>query len=134
MHLNPYLYFNGQCEAAFRFYEECLGGKIALMMTYEGSPMADQAPPGWGKKILHGTLNVGDIVLQGADSPQQKEPGGFSLSLTMDKPVDADRIFHTLAETGKVQLPIQETFWALRFGMVVDRFGVPWMINCEKSQ
>ena len=134
MHLNPYLYFNGHCEAAFRFYEKCLNGKIAFMMTYEGSPMADQAPRGWEKKILHGTLNVGEMILQGADSPQQEIAKGFSLAVSMDTPADAERTFHALAENGKIQLPIQETFWAVRFGMIIDQFGMPWMVSCEKNQ
>src|SRR5580700_3048743 len=69
MQLNPYLHFNGQCEEAFKFYEKCLGGKITFMMPHEGPPVADQVPQEWGKKILHATLNIGEAVLQGADSP-----------------------------------------------------------------
>jgi PhnB protein len=132
--LNPYLSFNGECEAAFRRYEKCLGGKIMFMMPYEGSPMEDQAPPGWGKKILHATMNVGAQVLQGADvTPDRyQRPQGISVSLEIEDPAEAERIFHALAENGTLQMPIQETFWALRFGMLIDRFGIPWMINCAK--
>jgi PhnB protein len=132
--LNPYLSFNGECEAAFKLYEKCLGGKIAFMMPYEGSPMAEQAQAGWGKKILHATLNVGSQVLQGADTPPNhyQKPQGISVSLDIKDTAEAERIFHALAENGTVQMPIQETFWALRFGMLVDRFGIPWMINCAK--
>jgi len=134
MQLNPYLSFNGECEAAFKLYEKCLGGKIAFMMPYEGSPMAEQAPAGWGKKILHVTLNIGSQVLQGADAPPNhyKKPQGISVSLDIKDPAEAERVFHALAEDGTVQMPIEETFWALRFGMLVDRFGIPWMINCAK--
>ena len=100
--LNPYLSFNGQCEAAFKFYERCLGGKIVAMMTYRGSPLEEQTPSGWLNKIMHA------------------------------RPNDAERIFHALSENGTVQMPIQKTFWAVRFGMLVDQFGTPWMINCEQ--
>jgi PhnB protein len=135
MQLNPYLSFNGECEAAFKFYEKCLSGKITFMMPYEGSPMADQAPSGWRNKILHATLNVGDQVLQAADClpGQYQRPQGFSIALAFKDPAEAERIFHALAESGTVQMPIQETFWAIRFGMLVDRFGIPWIINCGKA-
>ena len=134
MSLNPYLYFNGQCEEAFRFYEKRLGGKITFMMTYEGSPMAGQAPPGYAKKILHAGLTLGDGVLEGCDaSPgEYKKPQSFCVMFRPKNAAEADRIFSALAEDGTVQIPIAETFWALRFGMVVDRFGMPWLINCEK--
>jgi PhnB protein len=134
MQLNPYLSFNGQCEAAFKLYEKCLGGKITFMMTWADSPMAGETPQEWGKKIMHVTLALGDRVLQGADAPSKnyQKPQGISLSLQLADPAEAERIFKTLSEGGVVQMPLQETFWALRFGMLVDQFGTPWMINCEK--
>jgi PhnB protein len=133
MKLNPYLSFNDECEAAFKFYEQCLGGKIDSMMTYRNSPMAEQTPPEKLDKIMHASLIVGDSVLMGSDAPPQffEKPQGFSVSLVFDDAVEAERIFNALAENGTVQMPIQETFWAARFGMVVDRFGTPWMINCD---
>jgi PhnB protein len=133
MKLNPYLSFNDECEAAFKFYEQCLGGKIDSMMTYGDSPMAEQTPPEKLDKIMHVSLMVGDTVLMGSDAPPQmfEKPQGFSVSLVFDNVAEAERIFHALAENGTVQMPIQETFWAARFGMVVDRFGTPWMINCD---
>lgn len=139
MKLNPYLMFNGQCEAAFKFYEQCLGGKIAAMMTYgetpKESPMAEQVSPGLQDKIMHVHLTVDNWELMGSDSPSEyyEEPKGFSVSLNIDNLVEAERIFHTLAENGKVQMPLQQTFWADGFGMLVDRFGTPWMINCGQS-
>jgi PhnB protein len=134
MQLGSHLSFDGQCEAAFQRYEQCLGGKIVAMMTYAGSPMAAQAPPGWGNKILHATLTLGYQVLSGADAPPEhyRRPQGFSVLLSLDDAAEAERIFNALAEKGAVQMPLQETFWAARFGMLVDRFGIPWMINCAK--
>ena len=135
MQLNQHVNFNGSCEAAFKFYEECLGAKISFMMTYEGSPVADHVPVEWRSKILHATLKVGDEVLTGADAmlDHYQKPQGFSVTLGIKDPADAERIFHALSENGTVQLPLQETFWALLFGMLVDQFGIPWMINCGKA-
>ena len=136
MQLNPYLLFNGQCEAAFRFYERCLGGKIVAMMPHAGTPAEGQVPPEWRDKIIHARLVVGDQVLMGSDAPPDhfEKPQGFSVTLGIDNPVEAERVFNALAENGTVRMPIQQTFWAERFGMLVDRFGIPWMINCEKSK
>jgi PhnB protein len=135
MDLNPYLTFDGQCEAAFEFYERCLGGKIVTMMNHEDSPIADQVPADWGKRIMHARLTVGDGVLMGSDSPPEhyEQPKGFSVSLQVKQPAEAERVFQALAEGGTVLMPIQQTFWATRFGMLVDRFAIPWMINCEQS-
>jgi PhnB protein len=95
--------------------------------------MAEQTPPEKLDKIMHASLIVGDTVLMGSDAPPQffEKPQGFSVSLVFDDAVEAEQIFNALAENGTVQMPIQETFWAARFGMVVDRFGTPWMINCD---
>jgi PhnB protein len=133
--LNPYVHFNGQCEAAFKFYEQCLGGKITGMWTHAGTPAESEVPPEWRHKILHATLNVGGYLLQGADAPpaQYQKPQGFSIKLDLKDPAQAERTFHALAENGTVQMPIQETFWAARFGMLVDQFGIPWIINCGKG-
>jgi len=132
MRLNPYLLFNGECEAAFRFYERTLGGKITMMMSFGDSPAADQVPADWRTKILHVTLTVGDQVLQGSDAPPDRyqKPDGFSVSVNVSNVKEAERIFKALAENGTVLMELQETFWARRFGMLVDRFGTPWMINC----
>jgi PhnB protein len=134
MQLNPHLTFNGRCEAAFQFYEKCLGGKILFMMTYGESPMAEQTPAGWRKKIIHATFAMGDHRLTGADVPPERyeKPQGLSVMLSIGAAAEADRIFKALSENGAVQMPVQETFWALRFGMFIDQFGTPWMINCGK--
>ncbi len=135
MQLNPYLVFDGRCEEAFKFYEEVLGGRITAMMTYEDSPAAEHVAPEWRKKIMHATLEVGGAPLMASDpSPKYyQQPQGISVSLNLHKVEDADRIFQALAENGEVMMPLEQTFWAARFGMVRDQFGIPWMINCEKD-
>ena len=96
--------------------------------------MAGQAPPGYAKKILHAGLASGDGALEGCDAPpgEYKKPQSFCVMLRPKDAAEAERLFKALAEEGTVQIPFGETFWALRFGMVVDRFGMPWLINCEK--
>ncbi len=135
MQLNPYLYFNGNCEAAFKFYEQCLGGKIEAMLTHVETPMEAQTPPEWRNKILHVSMKVAGTLLMGSDAPPEhyQKPQGFSVSINLKDPAEAERIFQALAENGTVRMPLQETFWAALFGMLVDRFGIPWMINCEKA-
>jgi len=135
MQINPYLNFDGRCEEAFKFYEKVLGGKIVAMMPNAGSPMEQQVPPEWRNRIMHARLIVDDKVLMGSDAmPDRYEPvKGCQVTLGIGDPAEADRIFNALAENGTVQMPIQETFWAHRFGMLVDQFGTPWMINCEKA-
>jgi PhnB protein len=134
MQLNSHLTFNGQCEAAFQFYEKCLGGKITFMTTYGDTPMADKVSPELRPKVIHATLSLAGHQLTGADAPPERyqKPQGFSLTLNIETAAEADRIFAALQENGQVQMPIQETFWALRFGMLVDQFGTPWMINCGR--
>ena len=136
MRLNPHLQFDGQCEAAFRLYEQCFGGRILMMMTYGDSPLGEQMQPDPRKRILHATLAVGNHLLQGADVPPEsyQRPQGFSLMLNVEDAAEAERVFNSLSENGTVQMPLQETFWAVRFGMVVDRFGTPWTVNCGKSR
>jgi PhnB protein len=133
MQMNPYLSFKGDCEAAFKFYERCLGARMGQIFRYAGSPMAGQVPAAWQDKVMHGSLTLGDQVLMGADVvPEQfEEPKGFSLSLQIKDASDATRVFQELAEGGRIVVPLEKTFWAERFGMLVDRFGIPWMINCE---
>ncbi|MEB3357356.1 MAG: VOC family protein [Synechococcales bacterium] len=135
MKLNPYLSFDGDCEAAFKFYEKCLGGKIGDMMTYGNSPMAGEVPREWHSKILHASLTVGNQDLMGSDCMPNyfEEPKGTSISINVSDPQKAEQIFNALAENGNITMPLQETFWAARFGTLVDRFGTPWMINCDPA-
>jgi PhnB protein len=134
MRTNPYLLFDGRCEEAFRFYEKTLGAKIEAMLRAEGTPMADKVPPEQRNKIMHARLIVGGTVLMASDCPpdQYKAPQGFSVTLGVETPDEAERVFNALADGGAVRMPIAETFWARRFGMLTDRFGIPWMVNCEK--
>ena len=135
MQMNPYLSFKGDCEEAVRCYERVFGGTLGTIFRYAGSPMAEQVPADWQEKVMHASLTVGTVVLNGADAmPQQYEqPQGFSLSLNMTSPADAERIFGQLASGGRVVMALEQTFWAARFGHVVDRFGIPWLINCESA-
>jgi PhnB protein len=134
MQLTAHLNFSGQCARAFTFYERCLGGTIVTMLTHGDSPIAEQVPPEWRNAILHATLRIGDAELMGCDVPPDhfEKPQGFSVTIGIDDPASADRIFQALSENGTVRMPIQKTFWALRFGMLVDQFGIPWMINCGR--
>jgi PhnB protein len=131
MKLNPYLAFDGRCREAFEFYEKALGGTISFIQTIGESPMAASLPAEAHARIMHVTLQVGDHVLQGADAPpgQFTKPAGFCVALHFDEPAEGERVFTTLAVEGKVQMPYQPTFWAKGFGMLVDRFGIPWIVN-----
>ena len=134
MKMNPYINLNGNCAEALQFYERTIGAKTMFKMTYAESPMADQTPPDWKNKIMHASVTIGDQVLMASDGQPNKpsEIKGCSLSLSTSDPVEAERIFKALSEKGTIHMPLQETFWALRYGMLVDRFATPWLINGGK--
>lgn len=131
MHMNPYLIFDGECEEAFRFYRDVLGGDFDTMMTHGDSPDCADVPFEWYEKILHVRLVAGDNVLMGSDAPPGffEPAAGMSVALAFDDPAEAERVYKAFAEGGSVRMPMQETFWAARFGMVADRFGIPWIVN-----
>ena len=133
MRLNPYLQFDGRCKAAFTFYEAVFGGKIVSLLTFGETPMGAQCTPEGRDKIAHARLMIGDQVLMGSDPPAEhyEAPKGYFVTVNVEQPTEAERIFHALAEQGRVTMPLQKTFWAAAFGMLVDRFGISWMINCE---
>ena len=135
MKLNPYLLFDGNCEAALNFYEQALGAKTLSMMRYDGTPACAQMPADMKSKVLHARFAVGDVVVMVSDCPPDRytKPQGQALALSADKPAEAERLFHSLAEGGTVTMPIDKTFFAERFGMVTDKFGVPWMVSCENA-
>lgn len=136
MQWNPYLTFDGQCEAAFKFYANCLGGQIVAMMRFGDTPVAGHVPAETNARIMHARLIAGNQVLMGSDThPGQPYEGvkGASVAVQVDTPAEAERVFNALSEKASVLMPLQETFWAARFGMLTDQFGVPWMVNCEKA-
>ncbi len=135
MKIFPYLNFPGTCAEAFKFYAETLGGEITFMQTHGDSPMKDMVGVDWQDKIMHATLMVGDQELAGSDAPlhMQAKPAGFMVTINPATADDAKRIYAAFADGGDVKMELQETFWALQFGMVTDRFGTPWMINVEKA-
>jgi len=136
MQLIPYLNFNGQCEAAFKFYAQVLGGRVGFALTWGEVPDAGQLPAEMHKQIMHSTLSVGDQTLMGADVPPDRyqPPKGMDVSIHLKDKAEGERIFNALAENGKVTMPFQQTFWSPGFGMCVDQFGIPWMVNCEQAQ
>jgi PhnB protein len=136
MQVSPYLSFRGDCEAALTFYAECLDGKLGQLHRYGGTPMADQAPPGWENKVMHGTVAVAGLHLMAADVAREphEKPQGFSLAVNVSAVAEADRYFSRLAQGGTIVMPLEKTFWATRFGMLVDKFGISWMVNCEGAE
>lgn len=135
MQLNAYLNFNGQCEEAFKFYEQALGGKILVMSRFQGTPGENMVPADMRTKIIHARIQLGDTVLMGSDSPPDRasQPKGFGLSLQFNTAAEAEAKFRALCDKGEVSMPMGKTFFAERFGMLKDRFGVPWMVVCEKE-
>jgi PhnB protein len=132
MQANPYLYYNGNCEAAFKFYEKALGAKMFMMLRHESAPPEMQTPPEWKNKIMHVRASVGSATIMASDAPPGHfhKPQGFSISLVVEDLSDAERKFKALSEGGSVNMAFAKTFYAKGFGMCVDQFGIPWMVNC----
>jgi len=133
MQIDPHLSFNGNCEEAFNFYEKTFGGKIEFKVTWGESPMAAQTDPELRNKIMHMSMRIGDRILMGSDAPPQYQgtQQGFDICAGVKDAAEAEKVFNALAEGGKVTMPLAETFWSARFGMLTDRFGIPWMVNTE---
>lgn len=132
MNIDPYLIFDGTCEQAMNFYAQALGGEVVMMSRFAESPGCEDLPP---ERIMHARLHVGDQVLMASDShPAHGHDGikGFSIALNVDSPEQAQRSFQALADGGTVVMPLGETFWSESFGMLIDRFGVSWMVNLAK--
>jgi PhnB protein len=131
MTCNTYLSFNGTCREAFGFYEQVFGGKVTMMMTHGESPAAAHCPPEWHDTIMHARLEFDGHLLMGGDAPAGKaiKPTGFMVALGVEDLARGERIFNALADGGTVQMAWQDTFWARKFGMVTDRFGIPWVVN-----
>jgi len=135
MSVNPYILFNGNCEEAFKFYARITGGKIDAMMAHAGTPAESHIPAEWKDKIMHARMTIGGSLLMASDAPpgRYNKPQGFSVSLQVKTPAEGERIFNALADGGKVNMPFQKTFWSPGFGMLVDRYDIPWMINCDET-
>jgi len=135
MKINPYLNFNGNCGEAFQFYAKVLNGKDLRIMTFADAPPGTPITPESKNQVMHARFTVGNDTIMGSDAPggRYNKPQGYAVNIGVDTPEEADRVFAALAEGGNVGMPIAETFWAKRFGMVTDRFGTHWMVNCEKT-
>jgi PhnB protein len=137
MHFIPYLTFDGACREAMEFYARTLRADIESMFTFAGTPAEAHVPPETRDQIMHASLAMkGQTILMASDAggmPHEKA-GGMSVSIVMDDTPEAERIFAALSEGGKVTMPLDRTFWAERFGMCVDRYGTPWMINSGMPQ
>jgi PhnB protein len=133
MQVNPYLHYNGNCEAAFKFYETALGAKIEVIMHVKGSPAAEHMPPEMADKVLHAQMTIDGEVVMASDAPpaQFQKMQGFSVCLQMEDPVEGAKRFAAISEGGEIKMPFGPTFWSKGFGMCVDKFGAPWMINCS---
>ena len=132
MQVNPYLFYESNCEAAFKFYEKVLGGKIEMMLRNEEAPESMPAPPERKKQIMHARISINGEILMASDAPPDHfhKAQGFAVSLTVDDPAEAERKFKALSEGGTTNMPFGKTFFSKGFGMCVDQFGIPWMVNC----
>jgi PhnB protein len=131
--VQPYLFFNGQCEEAIEFYKKAVGAKVDMLMRFKESPdpmPAEMCPPGSDDKVLHASLRIGDTVVMASDGMAGGKPDfkGFSLSVSAADEAEADRLFGALGKGGSVTMPLGKTFFSPRFGMVTDKFGVGWMV------
>ena len=138
MQLSAYLSFDGECQAAFEFYQALLGARLQSLVTYK--EVDEAVPENWQHKVVHASLllgeGVGDGLLMGSDARpgDYQSPSGFSLELDVPTAESAARIFSGLSEGGSIKLPLQPTSWASHFGMLVDRFAIPWSINSKLTE
>ena len=130
MKIETYIFFTDQCAEAMKFYAKVLGGKIEAMMTYGDAPPGPHNTPDMANKVIHARLVAGDLVLMASDGPEAEVRKGFAVALQVDTVAEADKLFAALSEGGTVTMPVGETFFSKRFGMLTDKFGVPWMVNC----
>lgn len=135
MQVQPYLFYDGRCEEAVEFYKKALGAKVEMIMRWKDSPDPNmRGAPGSEDKVMHASFCIGETTVMASDGQCSGEPSpkpsfqGFSLSVTAADDAEADKLFAAVGDGGQVQMPLTKTFFASRFGMVVDRFGVSWMI------
>lgn len=134
MKLVPHLIFDGNCREAFEFYDHVLGGSLSVT-TFGESPAANHVPREWSDRIVHATLTLDEWELAGADvAPDEYgKADGFYLLIEPDDPKEAERIFLALSENGKIQIPLQEMFWSVAYGSLIDKFGIPWEVSCIET-
>jgi len=133
MKVEPYLFFDGRCDEALEFYRRVLRAEVTMLMRFKDSPEPHQPgmiPPGSENKVMHAGFRIGDTTLMASDGRCLGKPNfqGFSLTLSVPNDAEAERLFAALGDGGQVQMPMSKTFFSSRFGMVADRFGVPWMV------
>jgi PhnB protein len=130
MQVQPYLFFDGRCDEAIEFYRRALGAEVQMLMRFKEGPDQSHTPPGSGDKVMHACMRIGETAVMASDGRCTGQPNfdGFALSIEAPNEAEADRMFAALAEGGQVQLPLSKTFFAKRFGMAADRFGVKWMV------
>ena len=136
MQINPNLFYNSNCEAAFKFYEKVLGGKIEMLLRNDEAPESMPVPPERKKQIMHARISINGEILMASDAPPDHfhKPQGFAVSLTVNDPAEAERKFKALSEGGSTNMPFGKTFFSKGFGMCVDQFGIPWMVNCPAER
>lgn len=132
MKMNTYVNFAGRCAEAFRYYEKHLGAKVGMVMTHAQAPGPSPVRPDWKDAVLHGRISIGETELMAADIPNAEPMRSAYLTLRVDTDGDAQRVFSALSDGGQILMPMEETYFASRFGQVRDRFGVNWMILCER--
>ena len=134
--VQPYLFFEGRCEEAIEFYKKALDAEVQLMLRFKDSPVGPPpgVPAGSDNKIMHAQVRIGQTVVMMGDARCSGKPGfqGFSLSLSKSSPAEVDKAFGALADGGQIQMPLDKTFFSPRFGMVIDRFGVGWMVLVQE--
>ena len=135
MQIQPYLFFEGRCEEAIEFYRKTLGAEVTMLMRFKESPDPNSCAPGSEDKVMHASFRIGSTELMASDGHAKGKPHfeGISLTLNVDTPAEAERYFAALADGGQSQMPLTETFFASRFGMVADKFGVSWMVMAAKK-
>ena len=136
MQINPYLAFNGDCAEAMEFYKNLFGGEIIALQKYGDAPGTEEIPGKNDDHIMHMQLKIGDRVIMASDAPSElyEKPSGIKIQTSFDSLAEAERVFNALAEDGTVLMKFEPTFWAAGFGMLVDKWGTPWMMNCDEDR
>jgi PhnB protein len=131
--VQPYLFFNGRCEEALEFYRSALGAKVEMLSRFKDAPETGMVQPGMENKVMHASIRIGETVVMASDGRCNGQPRfeGFSLSIVVPDEQQAANLFNALAQDGKITMPLEKTFWAPKFGMLEDRFGVGWMVSVQ---